>query len=54
MRQAAIEGDLEWIERLVTHIEPTHPVLAKKLTGLAANFAHDEILHILENTSRDE
>jgi len=44
MRQATIEGDLEWMTRLVAQIKPTHPAAADQLGEWVDNFAHDEIL----------
>jgi PAS domain S-box-containing protein len=44
MRQATIEGDIQWMDRLIAHIRETNPAVAEKLTGLAYDFAHGEIL----------
>ncbi|MBN1486051.1 MAG: response regulator [Anaerolineae bacterium] len=54
MHQAIVEGDFQWIEYLVEQIRDMHPGLAKKITELTANFAYDELLHLLEDTVENE
>jgi PAS domain S-box-containing protein len=48
MRQATIEGDPQWMERLISQIEGRHPQIASQLNELAYDFAHDEILQLLD------
>ncbi|MFP4394470.1 MAG: ATP-binding protein [Anaerolineales bacterium] len=47
VRQAVLEGDLEWLLALIEQIQPTAPALAQQLTALADNFEHTKILEML-------
>jgi PAS domain S-box-containing protein len=51
MRQATIEGDPQWMERLISQIRERHPRIAGRLTELAYDFAHDDILEFLDELS---
>jgi CheY-like chemotaxis protein len=48
MHQATVEGDIQHMERLVAQIRETHPAVAERLTSLARDFAHGEILGLLD------
>jgi CheY-like chemotaxis protein len=47
MRQATLEGDLDWMTTLVAQISDQHVALAGRLTKLVDGFEHDEILYLI-------
>jgi PAS domain S-box-containing protein len=48
MRQAAIEGDMDWMLGLVEHIRPQHAELAEQLLDLIRGFKHRKIRDLIE------
>ena len=51
VRQAALEGDVAQIERLIGQIEGQAVVVAKQLSTLAHHFEHGQILHLIEQAT---
>jgi PAS domain S-box-containing protein len=51
LRRAAMEGDIQWIARLIDQIQPSHRGLADELGALAERYAHEAILDILSEIS---
>jgi signal transduction histidine kinase/CheY-like chemotaxis protein len=53
LHRATLQGDSEWIERLIGQIQAQNPALAGELAALAHNFEHQEILRLIAGAIRD-
>ena len=53
LRQATVEGDLDWMATLIEDAQEREPTRAAALAELAHNFRHDEILAQIECATQE-
>jgi CheY-like chemotaxis protein len=54
MRQATLEGDVDWMAALIRQIQGANPTLAERLTKLAYSFEHGRILSLIQRLTENE